>query len=1681
MDSTNSNTIKVTLKPHPIKTYSVLKIVERKTYREIFESLNLPLTIEYAFIYDGENIIVPELYDEIPEEDHIYIRLIPQGGVVEAVGDFFTDVGEAIVEGLQEFFGFIWEKTAGFFAWLFGGPERTKPLRSPSIRGSSNPTLKGQRLPILLGKHLVFPAHASSPYTTNVFYENHKNRPRYPDRQRVFQLFCGGTKSMVVNTASAKVGDTLTSNIPQAQVNFLQAGEATSLYGDRHFMTPVNKEVEANNQDDNDVIVLTTPTNTETIRLNFIAQSGVGAPEDNALNKITVGDVVFIKDVDSAGAFVQAGRYEDSAASYHTYRWEHVFSDPNSIAASTKRQWTLKIVRSHRMDPDSNRRDRFSLESMVCTTADFASNPVDRKPISDTTRAKLTIIETRFNASNLIKGTVENFNFEATLSTYIYSGSGTGPTQWTTQAATQNPAACFLYMLRDSYANEFPATDDQIDWPSVEAWYTFCNTNSFECNLYFNDDTTIKQILEEICRLGRASWTMIDGKFSVIIDRATTSIIQYFTPRNSSNFTGRRAFSDVITCCRVKFTNPLVGYEEAERLVYSDTYTGPLRPTDIVQDLDIPGAITPDQAYAMGRYLLASNQLRPEQFSFDADIEYIFCTRGDRIQLNHDVPLLGLGSGRVASVETSGGNTVSLTSDELLTYEHGKNYGVKVRKFDGTLAEIDVQNQASATETTVTSYALEFVTPESGTTNYSGDELFMFGERDSETLDLLVMHIQPNNDLSATLVCVEYNESVYDTGTIPAYNPKISIPGDSGGPINVTNTPSLDDYTAVNNSDAAITAQLADMVNRSLTAYVQDGDQQLEITGFKPLFLDANSFAYINYNDGNKIYRKTITDSQNTAGTEIVSNAAEHMLLLGIDDLIYVNQADSSKLYVKDLQVSGNGTALTTVTATNPITDNEGTIFYINRDDMSTLYSTTLDDANGTQLTTFPVQFIAHNGNGEIIYVNPSNGNVYKKNDNDGNAGSLLMSTTRGVHGLMHLSDTHYLYISNYDHTLYRNTYANTVTTDPGEALFEIVSSASGFHGNILFSTQRPNLEQPGVIYYSGVNRARREPQIVLKPQVDTTQFRADMVNGSFYIRNIPLETINVITVNDFITGTGIPENARVRYVGTNYLSMSFAATATSTNVLLQTYGDRLYIDTNKVIASGSIEARHLRASAIDSKAYATNGERISEYNLDTGTVQIRKQDGTTVYDFDPNRANNELLFSGKITATAVGTDNEKLPTATDLAQIGGIVRQQADGEITITISNTAPTEPDTGDLWQDTSTTAALIYSWSGSSWVNASSNEKAAFEYARANNALIDQTAQIFSSTVTPSDYRTNDIWIRNIRNITYKAAVNDGTTYIGADFMQLDPSYAIPDDILTTINSQTDKYITYTRGTTEPASPSSGDLWRDTTQTIAVNKIYSGTAFIMASNGYDDLFSGAEVSTSTTTKKIFASDQNPSNYSIGDIWIRAGSLTTASYLATQESATFSENHWNKNETDEIGRSRLASHAVQSVMRTTENPSNPIYDLNLDNGRRIVRQTSGTIVIDENPEAGTFAFKGDITGATGRFSSIIGTETTLGTGQAFTDFSATLSNYTGIVIFSSAVPNASPPARSAALYFMTVTPNAGPVTGLTVNRLGGNLTSSLSISIASGPVSTVRFFIPASAVTDGAVYKMTTLRIFS
>ncbi len=137
------------------------------------------------------------------------------------------------------------------------------------------------------------------------------------------------------------------------------------------------------------------------------------------------------------------------------------------------------------------------------------------------------------------------------------------------------------------------------------------------------------------------------------------------------------------------------------------------------ETLELPGITSAAQAWKDGRYHIATARLRPETYSFNADIEHIVCTRGDLIRFTHDVPLFGLMSARVKSVTTASGFVTAATLDADVTMTSGQAYAVRFRLSDGSSLVQSVVTVAGTTS------ALTFATPGPGP---SAGDLALFGE-----------------------------------------------------------------------------------------------------------------------------------------------------------------------------------------------------------------------------------------------------------------------------------------------------------------------------------------------------------------------------------------------------------------------------------------------------------------------------------------------------------------------------------------------------------------------------------------------------------------------------------------------------------------------------------------------------------------------------------------------------------------------------------------------------------------------------------------------------------------------------------------------------------------------------------------------------------------------------------------
>lgn len=332
---------------------------------------------------------------------------------------------------------------------------------------------------------------------------------------------------------------------------------------------------------------------------------------------------------------------------------------------------------------------------------------------------------------------------------------------------TRNPASLFRYALQ-SRALQRPYADSSIDLVKLSEWHEYCADMGFTFNQVRDFKTSLDDLLADIAVAGRASPTIVDGKRSVIVDQPKP-VVQHVTPRNSRAFEANKAFLSPPHAIRVTFSNEQKDYRTDELRVYLPGYDE--SNATLFETSEVPGQTDPIALTKHVRFNNAVAVHRPEQFTFIQDMERLVYGRGSRIKLTHDVPLIGLHSGRISAIEIDEDDyVIGVTVDAPVIMEASVSYGMSVRTVsDQALTFQVVTDEGEQTVLTLMSPILAANGPNVG-------DLFGFGILGSETDDALVTEVEPIDMFDARVTAVPYREIVYsiDAETIPAFDSRLT-------------------------------------------------------------------------------------------------------------------------------------------------------------------------------------------------------------------------------------------------------------------------------------------------------------------------------------------------------------------------------------------------------------------------------------------------------------------------------------------------------------------------------------------------------------------------------------------------------------------------------------------------------------------------------------------------------------------------------------------------------------------------------------------------------------------------------------------------------------------------------------------------------------------------------------------
>lgn len=371
----------------------------------------------------------------------------------------------------------------------------------------------------------------------------------------------------------------------------------------------------------------------------------------------------------------------------------------------------------------------------------------------------------RIKASELANGQLEISGIVQTL------GKDWNGSTWVNNQPIRNPASLYRLVAQDRYANPDPRPDSKVNLADLQAWHAECKAKEWEFNAIIDFPGSEQEILSRIALSGRASYSVQDGKLTVVRDRGDLQPVQLFTPQNivKGSFSIRKDWVRLPHGLRFRYDDEEHEWQQRELVVYADGYTK--ANATRFENAECFGVTNRAQIRSHGRWLLAIGVLRPETVSLTVHWGFLAARRGQRIEVQHDVPLWGVGSGRVIDRKFTGGGALEqITLSERIQLD-GTPHEVRIIQADGDqfLHPIVTENGETST--------LDF-NPPLATGHPPLGGVVAVGKVGLATRSLVIKGVFPLENLEgARLECVDYAPGVHNADqVIGDFDPGITEP-----------------------------------------------------------------------------------------------------------------------------------------------------------------------------------------------------------------------------------------------------------------------------------------------------------------------------------------------------------------------------------------------------------------------------------------------------------------------------------------------------------------------------------------------------------------------------------------------------------------------------------------------------------------------------------------------------------------------------------------------------------------------------------------------------------------------------------------------------------------------------------------------------------------------------------------
>ena len=374
-------------------------------------------------------------------------------------------------------------------------------------------------------------------------------------------------------------------------------------------------------------------------------------------------------------------------------------------------------------------------------------------------------IAIRIKASGELNGQIQQLRAIVQQLGRVWDGA-----KWLENQPLRHPAWVYANALTGSQLKRKIA-DHRLVLEDFKAWAD--HEPHWTCDYVVQGRQTARDVLDIIAATGRAKRGMKDFAYSVIREIGEGAPIQIFTPRNSWGFSATKFLEEKLHALRIRVLSERNDWKPDEIMVYADGYSSANAIN--IETMELPGVVLSrdgdnlGNAWRLGRYFLAVAEHRQEEYRWSCSLEHLRCQVGDRVILQRDEAVMGLGSARIKSVDRDeSGNVTALLLDSAFDVE-----GVGNCILTACLAEGGMESYACSSVDGV-SWLVEGV--QEGLQSVEPGDLVLVQQAGIANDEVVITKIEHEGDLVASIAAQPSAPVVAgaDTGSIPPYDPNIA-------------------------------------------------------------------------------------------------------------------------------------------------------------------------------------------------------------------------------------------------------------------------------------------------------------------------------------------------------------------------------------------------------------------------------------------------------------------------------------------------------------------------------------------------------------------------------------------------------------------------------------------------------------------------------------------------------------------------------------------------------------------------------------------------------------------------------------------------------------------------------------------------------------------------------------------